>query len=60
MKTPRFTDSARYPTCYRKAAATDIRLTFRRMRERLKAEAEQSARDESERQEKVRRMGRTK
>lgn len=51
MKTPRYTDSHKYPTGYRKAAATDVRLTFRRERERLKAQAEQVAKDEAERQE---------
>ena len=58
MKTPRYTDGHKYPQGYRKAAATDVRLTFRRARERLKAAAEQVAKDEAERQEKVRRMAR--
>lgn len=56
MKTPRYTDIHKYANGYRKAAATDVRLTFRRERERLKVEAEQAARDASEVQEKVRRM----
>lgn len=56
MKTPRYTDGHKYPQGYRKAAATDVRLTFRRERERLKAAAEQAAKDEVERQAKVRRL----
>lgn len=57
MKTVRYTDSHKYPNGYRKAAATDVRATFRRIRERLKAEAEQAAKDAAEVQEKVRKMG---
>ena len=32
MKSPRFTDSARYPHGYRTAAATNLRATFARVR----------------------------
>ena len=56
VKTPRYTDGHKYPTGYRKAASTDVRLTFRRERERIKTATEQAAKDESERQEKVRAM----
>ena len=56
MRAPKFTDGHKYPNGYRKAAATDVRLTFRRERERLKAAAEQAAKDEVERQAKVRRL----
>ena len=54
MKTPRFTDGHKYPNGYRKAAATDVRLTFRRERERLKAAAEQASRDQAEQEAKDR------
>ena len=54
-KTPRYTD-LRYPHGYVRAANTDVSKTFRRVRERLKAEAEQLAKDETERAEKVRAM----
>ena len=55
MKTPRYCDG-RYTTGYRKAANTDVRATFRRIRERLKAEAEQAAKDAAEAEAKVRTM----
>ena len=56
MKTPRYTDGHKYPTGYRKAASTDVRLTFRRAREKLKADAEQAAKDAAEAEAKVRQM----
>ena len=34
-RTPRYTDQARYQNGYRRSGATDIRLTFRRARERI-------------------------
>ena len=55
MKTPRYSD-LRYPNGYVRAAATDVRKTFRRIRERLKAEAEQAAKDQAEAEAKVRQM----
>ena len=58
MKTPRYTDQHKYPQGYRKAAATDVRLTFRRERERIKALAEQAAKDSAEAEAKVRTMKR--
>ncbi len=58
MKAPKFTDAHKYPNGYRKAASTDVRLTFRRERERLKAAAEQAARDQAEQEAKVRTMRR--
>ena len=57
MKQPKYTDAHKYPNAYRKSTATDIRLTFRRERERLKAEAEQAAKDAQEVAAKVRRLG---
>ena len=57
MKAPKYTD-LRYPHGYVRAANTDVSKTFRRVRERIKAQAEQAAKDEQERVEKVRRMGR--
>ena len=54
MKQPKYTDAHKYPNAYRKSTATDIRLTFRRERERLKAAAEQAARDQAEAEAKVR------
>ena len=57
MKSPKYTDAHKYPNAYRKSTATDIRLTFRRERERLKAEAEQAAKDAQEVAAKVRRLG---
>lgn len=56
-KIPRYTDN-RYPNGYVRAASTDIGKTFRRVRAELKAKAEQEAKDDAERQEKVRRMAR--
>ena len=56
MKAPKFTDAHKYPNGYRKAAATDVRLTFRRERERLRAEAERKERDQAEAEAKVRQM----
>ena len=56
-KTPRYSDG-RYPHGYRKAANTDVRATFRRIRERLKAEAEQAAKDAAEREAKTVQMRR--
>ena len=53
MKTPRYTD-LRYQNGYVKAANTDVSKTFRRERERIKAAAEQAAKDDQERAEKVR------
>lgn len=44
MKTPRFTDAAKYPHGYASSAATDIRRTFARVRaeqKRIAAEQEQ-------------------
>ena len=58
MKSPRYTDAHKYPTGYRKAASTDVRATFRRIRERLKAEAEQAAKDAAEREAKTVQMRR--
>ena len=58
MAKPKFTDAARYPNGYRDSKHTNVAATFRRERERLKAAAEQAAKDEAERQEKVRRMAR--
>ena len=40
---PRFTDAARYPNGYRDSKHTDIRLTFRRVREEQKRIAEEAA-----------------
>ena len=57
MKSPRYTDAHKYPNGYRKAASTDVRATFRRERERLKAAAEQAAKDAEEVAAKVRRLG---
>ena len=57
MKAPRYTDAHKYPNGYRKAAATDVRSTFRRERERIKAAAEQAAKDAQEVAAKVRRLG---
>jgi len=57
-KAVRYTDTTRYPNGYRKSAETNIQLTFRRVREKLKIEAEQAARDEAERNEKLRPMRR--
>ena len=58
MKAPRWTDAHKYPQGYRKAANTDVAATFRRVRERIKAQAEQAAKDEAERAEKLRPMKR--
>ena len=57
MKTPRYCDG-RYENGYTRAAATDVRKTFRRIRAEQAKAAEQAAKDEQERQAKVRRMGR--
>ena len=59
MKTPRFTDSHKYPNGYRKAAATDIRATFRRYRAEQKALAEEAERNQAEAQQKVKKLART-
>lgn len=56
MKPPRYTDAHKYPTGYRKAASSDVRATFRRVRERLKAEAEAAAKNAAEVEAKVRKM----
>ncbi len=42
MKTPRYTDN-RYPHGYRKSTNTDVRATFRRVREEQKRIAEEQA-----------------
>ena len=55
MKTPKYCDG-RYQTPYRRAANTDVALTFRRIRAELAKAAEQAAKDEAERAEKVRKM----
>ena len=55
MKQPKYCDN-RYPFGYTRAAATDVRKTFRRERERLKQEAEAAAKEEAERAEKVRKI----
>ena len=38
MKTPKFTDTHRWPNGYRRAAETDIRRTFARIRAKTTAE----------------------
>lgn len=43
MKTPRYTDSHKYPHGYKKAAETNVEATFRREREKLKANAAEAA-----------------
>ena len=58
-KTPRYSDG-RYPHGYRKAANTDVRVTWRKERERLKAAAEQAAKDAAEAEAKTVQMRRTK
>ncbi len=55
MKQPKYTD-LRYPHGYVRAANTDVSKTFRRVRERLKVEAEQKERDAAEAEAKVRTM----
>ena len=57
MKQPKYTD-LRYPNGYVRSANTDVSKTFRRARERIKAQAEQAARDQAEAQAKVRKMER--
>ena len=59
MKAPKYTD-LRYPHGYVRAANTDVSKTFRRIRERLKAEAEQAAKDAAEAEAKTVQMRRTK
>jgi hypothetical protein len=44
-KKPRFTDQYRYPTPYRHAQATDVRLTWAAEYKRLKEQAKQPPRD---------------
>ncbi len=56
MRAPKFTDAHRYANGYRDSKRTDIRLTFRRERERLKAAAEQAERDRAEAEAKVRKI----
>jgi hypothetical protein len=42
MKTPRYTDSAKYPNGYRKSSNSDIRATFRRIRAENQRNAEEA------------------
>ena len=43
MRTPRYTDTHRYPNGYKKSAETNVQLTFRRVRaEQEKNLAEQA------------------
>lgn len=51
MRTPKWTDSDRYPRGYTPSGSTNLRATFRRVREERKAR-------ELEQQEKVRQMKR--
>ena len=46
MKTPRFTDTHKFPVPYKPAASTDITATFRRVKA-------QQAKDAAEREQKV-------
>jgi hypothetical protein len=55
-KSPRYTDSARWPNGYRRAVETDIGKTFARVRAEQKKAAEQAASDEAERIAKLRPM----
>lgn len=49
MKTPKFTDSHRFPIGgYRKAAATDVKSTFRRIRAEQRAKEEQEKANQAE------------
>ncbi len=43
MKTPRFTDTARYPAGYTHSGATDISQTFKRAQKKIDAEKEREA-----------------
>ena len=57
MKQPKYTD-LRYPRGYVPAARTNIAATFRRVRLEQQKAAEQAAKDEAERAEKLRPMKR--